>query len=230
VQPTDAVWLSAAIGNWRKLAVAGGAMLALLGAWPITASHLTNPVPRLGLTFEMPAGQAGWSRLDAPLTEWRPELTGALIQKTVTYDKGGRKVGAFVGLYRDQRQGAELVNSMNQLVSTINREWILLDSGRHDVALGGAPTTVRTATLHGIGGSIVAWRWYWLGDSMTVSDARAKLDLAFDRLHGRDDTSAWVTLYVVNPADAGDAERVLEDFAAAMGGPLTSALQSARLP
>jgi EpsI family protein len=84
--------------------------------------------------------------------------------------------------------------------------------------------------LHGIGGSIVAWRWYWLGDSMTVSDARAKLDLAFDRLHGRDDTSAWVTLYVVNPADAGDAERVLEDFAAAMGGPLTSALQSARLP
>ena len=57
------------------------------------------------------------------------------------------------------------------------------------------------------GGTIVAWRWYCLGEVSTASDYRAKFRLAVDRLARRDDTSAWVAIFVVNPESVAAGER-----------------------
>jgi EpsI family protein len=119
---------------------------------------------------------------------------------------------------------------MNQMQSTRNHDMIVVKNGRRQIQFAGQPLTIRTTRLQGASGSIVAWNWYWLGDAMTASDAVAKFDLSIDRLLGRDDTSAWLTLYVVDPRDGREADMLLEAFAGSMGDRLLASLKAARAP
>lgn len=220
---TAGAWLG---GSWRPAGIAALLGVVLLAAWPVAAMLMMRPQAERQLPAAAPAAVAGWHAMAEPLTaHWRPQLFEATSEQMLSFEKDGRRVGVFFGFYRNQRQGAELVNSMNQLLSTRNRPWQMLAAGRRGIEFGGAPLVVRTGRMRGPEGTLVAWHWYWLGGSSTSSDAVAKWDLAFDRLLGRDDTSAWVTLYVRDPVDADDADRTLAAFVAEMGDSLLAAMR-----
>jgi exosortase A len=214
-------WLG---GSWRPTVIAATLMTIVLAAWPVAARLLTQPDPTRVLADAAPAAAAGWSAVDVRLAAWRPQLEAPSREQVLTFEKDGRRVGVYLGFYTNQRQGAELVNSMNQLLSTRKRETLTVASGKRRIEFGGEPLTVNTARLRGPEGTIVAWQWYWLGRSSTSSDALAKWDLAIDRLLGRDDTSAWVTVYVRNPASDEEADHTLARFVAEMGESLLVAL------
>jgi EpsI family protein len=153
-------------------------------------------------------------------------LHGAAGEQSFTLEKGGRRVGLFFGIYRDQRQGEELISSLNVLLRTDNPHWISTGSGSRVTEIGGRSLKVRSQRMRGGNSTLVAWQWYWLGGTSTANDASAKLDLALDRLLRRDDTSAWVTVYVLDPPDAEVGDRILDDFVREMSGELDRALRS----
>lgn len=222
--PAAGAWLG---GSWRPAAVAASLMAVLLVAWPAIAMVQMRPAAERALADVAPVPAGGWRAVDGQLTEWRPRLESPTKEEVFTFEKDGRRVGVFLGFYRNQRQGAELINWMNQLLPTKKRETITIGAGTRRIEFAGEPLSVNTARMRGPEGTIVAWQWYWLGGSSTNSDSRAKIDLALDRLLGRDDTSAWVTVYVKGADEVDDADRVLGDFVAGMGNSLLAAMHQA---
>jgi EpsI family protein len=200
-------------------------MTGLLAAFPIFAQFAKLPRGEGPLLDAVVMPLAGWQRVDVRLAKWQPQLEAATREQIIAFEKDGARVGVFFGFYRNQRQGAELVNSMNQLSRMTTRDILLLESGYRSLDVVGQPLRVRTQDMRAPEGLIVAWQWYWLDGSVTTSDAKAKFLLAIDRLLGRDDTSAWVTVYVLNPESRAAADRTLSVFVSEMGGALDAALR-----
>lgn len=168
-------------------------------------------------------GTSGWIANTKSVADWRPALEGPSEAQVQTFTRRGVTVGIFIGYFRDQKQGSELVNDMN-VPAPPRSEW--REIGRGLVVadfVAGERSTVRTATLRDGEQRLRVWHWYWLDDRIVVSDARAKLALAIDRLLWRSDTSAWVAVFTVAESDAV-ADRVLTEFAREMGPAIQSAL------
>lgn len=242
---------------WREDPVAGqeppAPPPAVLGAAPIalaavlaTLALLVPPLaeaalesrrdPRpVDLVAVPPA--AGWVEV-APQPQtwqaWRPHISGAAAQSYQVFEKDGQRVGVYLGLYRNQRQGSELVNSFNQLVSPADPHWVELERGRLTLAGKDAdPAEITRARVRGPDSTHEAWQWYWLGQFSTPSEVLAKLDLARERGRGRSDTSAWVTVATaadgLGPRASGQAasaaaQATLARFMVEMGPSIASAL------
>jgi len=73
---------------------------------------------------------------------------------------------------------------------------------------------------------LLVWQWYWLGDHVTASLARAKLDLALVRLTRRPDTSAWVAVATPAGESPADAQATLAAFLRDNAAGLEAALKA----
>jgi exosortase A len=210
----------------RSSLLAHGALVALaVLAWPLADAVLaeqadTRPVPVLHIA---PAN--GWARVESgPPLGWMPDVKGAARTDVATFAKDGRTVSVVTAVFRNQRHGAKLVTSSNQLVHQDNEVWRLVDRATQPATDALGRYDVNVALIRGPGGLLGAAQWYWLGGERTVSDMRAKVDLARDRLGARTDTAAWVT--VVTPAQESlrDAWPVLDAFLRDMGPSLQRGL------
>jgi EpsI family protein len=129
--------------------------------------------------------------------------------------------------YAAQVQGRELVNSENVLVTTKDPRWRVVSRGQALVPTALPPGQMRTAQLAGSAGRFdVAW-WYWAGDRSTISDAVAKLLLAWSRLRLQGDESAAIFIFT-EPSARSDGGALLQQFAADMGGSIDAALIATR--
>ncbi len=199
-------------------------MLAVLLASQAAAAILMRPLADHPLPSVSIASVAGWKPVNAPLSDWKPYLQAPVREDLYAFEKDGQQVGVFIGIFRDQRQGSELVSSVNQLVGADKKKWQRVAGGTRAVEVNGRTIPVQVETLRTTGGTIVAWRWYCFDGMSTASDYRAKFQLAVDRLARRDDASAWVAVYVVNPESPSAGERSLAAFVGEMGGSLESGL------
>jgi EpsI family protein len=158
---------------------------------------------------------------------WRPHYVSASREVFQVFAKDGETVGLYIGYYRNQTQGAELVTWRNQLVD--GTRWLKGAAGARDLTLGSAPVRVRTAELTGPGVRLLAWQWYWIDGHITASDHLAKAYLAAAKLRGRGDDSAVIIVYsrMADPADERAARR-LTAFTGEMWGGIERALDEAR--
>lgn len=216
--------------HWPRVGQAAMLTVAILLVWPVAASLLAQPLAERSLPALDIESRAGWTRIAAMPTSWRPQLQAPAREREFAFEKNGQKVGVYVGVYRNQRQGSELVSSMNRLIPPDSEQWISLATGVRSIEFDRHALSVRTERFRGPNETFVAWRWYQLGTFATASDVRAKLDLALDRLLRRDDTSAWVAVYVMHAENPREADRMLAQFAGEMGGALEQALQGAVAP
>ena len=187
-------------------------------AWPVVDAALARHVdPRPLAPFDI-AAVNGWTEVEAgtPLG-WTPDVTGAALMQVTTFTKEGRRVSVVVAAYRNQRQGAELVTTSNQLVHQDNERWHVVDRGTRTVTDGAGSYRANVALMRGPGGLLAAAQWYWLDPARTTGDVTAKADLALDRVLMRGDTSAWIA--VVTPAHESlrDGWPVLDAFLRDMG-------------
>jgi exosortase A len=194
---------------------------AVIAVWPVAHASLLHGSDRNPLTDVTVAPANGWRAVEPTMVDgWRPDVDGAAREQVLTFAKEGRQVTVYLALYRNQRQGSELVSSTNQLVYQDNERWMLVD--RRSVVVSDAVGEHRAnfGLIRGQGALVAAAGWYWLGSTRTVSNAAAKIDLALDRLLMRGDTSAWVA--IATPADESlrDAGPVLEAFVRDMGASL----------
>ena len=201
------------------------ASLLTVAAWPVAAGWLESRVDVRPIQIEAIAPGGGWQVVPVAAGDWAPELVGPTAVDVQAFVRDGSTVGVYLGVYRGQKQGSELVNTLNQIVSTERKRWRLVESGTVEVRLNGEKTPIRTALVRDTNGQFLIWHWYWLAGHTTSSDVRAKVQLAMQRLTGASDTATWVAIYTPVDDDVGAGARRLGKFVEAMSGPIDNALE-----
>ena len=137
-------------------------------------------------------------------------------------------MGLYIAYYRGQNQGAELVNSGNHVVSSLDLTSKETGRGTTTVGWAGEAFTARTTELERQGERFQAWRWYWIDGWLTSNDYVAKVLLALARLSGRGDDAAAIVLYAAEDEAGGGAERAMTAFARDMAPGVNDVLERAR--
>jgi exosortase A len=201
---------------WMLLACLVTVSLPRLAADAIQRNQATAAVPVLAL----PQRLGDWQADDGTTApQWRPRFVNPSVEAAQTYVLGGKTVGVFVAYYRGQGPDSKLVSSRNALVSSQDRGWNQVTSGRRTLQLEGQRLTLRTAELLGppVPGVVhrprwVVWTSYWVNGRMVHSAAAAKWHAALALLTGHQDDGAAIVLYS-GIEERDSAEAALEAFA-----------------
>lgn len=200
------------------------AVLVVAGLWPAYAAWLTSrPLPQMPTLQIEPRG--GWAPAP-PFTTWMPHWVGADRQLRTAYAQAGRSVMLELNYYATQRQDAELVNSQNFMIKQKDPNWSNVGEAVVEADIGGHIRPVRQARLRGANGQrLLIWQWNLINQTPTVSDAHAKLALAFDRVRlRRDDGLSVLIATPYDEADIDTARATLARFAADMQAEIAEAL------
>ena len=198
------------------------ATLMILALVPtLYASHLDSEVNSPArIMLAPPSGP--WQPDTSPLTDWTPHYMGSKAILNQTYVKDGKVVMLYIGYYRGQSHGYELISSTNQLVTTRDKEWGKVAESKNEIAMPGERIPVVEAELRSATQRLLVWQWYWVDGQWVINPYIAKWLEAKDRLlHGRDDAA------VVILAASEQQKNALEDFAPRMLPGITSSLKQA---
>ncbi len=216
-----------------------GAALLLAAPWMLR-SQAEHAVIRGEPAVTAPA-LAAWTWRNEPMTSWHPFFQGpaAVLHGRYEPDAGGPAVGVYVGYYRDQKYGRQLVTSVNRFVDgEAEKDWSQTASGGAVLDLPAGAMPWRTGELRGqalaqVSGDgsraprLRVWQTYWINGRPFVSDWQAKLYGALQRMLGRGDDAAVVLVYV-DKAAAGAEDALLKDFLRTHWGALDTALRGVR--
>jgi exosortase A len=195
------------------MAASAVAVVAIASAWPLYAAYLdrasgAGDAPVLAT----PAATSGWSVEATPLTDWRPRYGGAAASVFQIYRKGDRAVALYLGYYRHQRQGAELLTSQNIMVEQKHAVWSNVgESGRQE-DLGKGPEEIRQTQLRSVGQRLLIWDWFHISGRDLSNPYVGTLLLARNRLLGRGDDAAAIILATPYDERTDVAQETLRQF------------------
>lgn len=183
----------------------------------------------------------GWAWRAEPISSWRPsfENPAGVLHGRFDPEAGGGAIGVYVGYYRDQHYGRQLVTSVNQLVNgETEKAWSQTGGGEVLLDMPDGPQAWRTGELRGQALSRVSgggneaprlrvWQVYWINGRPFTSDWQAKLYGAWQSLLGRGDDAAVVLVYA-DKEGAGPGDARLKDFIRSHWGSLDTALRGVR--
>jgi exosortase A len=209
----------------RPVFAAAGAAFLAVALWPALGMlHGQEAVLAAG-TLKAPAPQGGWQLSAEPFTAWRPHYVNADAVADQTYRLDGQEVNLYLAYYVRQRQGAELINSQNVLITQKQREWRQTADTPHRVDLDGKTLEVRLAKLHTDREHLMVWYWYWVDGRTTTNHYLAKLwDAKIKLLGGRGDAAAIIVTAPYTDQGA-DAEAALRAFMIAMRPAIEASLE-----
>lgn len=206
-----------------SVAIFALAVIALAGSAPAYAKFLEagkGAPPSLAA----PAGANGWTLAATPLTDWRPRYQPASAGFFQVYEKEGLRVALYLGYYRGQRPGAQLVTSTNVMVEQKHPVW----SNVGEAARTEGPLSLRQTRLRSPEQRLLVWDWLWISGEHLSSPYLAKLYLARDKLLGRGDDGAAIILAAPYGERAEPAQEALREFARDMLPSIEAALHAAR--
>jgi EpsI family protein len=215
----------------------GGIMAATIVAvvtvavWPVAASRLegTGPYPPPVLQEPPPAG--GWQPVAGRLTTWTPRFVNPGAQIDQAYAEDARRVGLYIGYYRNQRQGAKLITSQNTLVPRNDSAWRNAGETHRTLVVNNKKIPSIETKLRDRSTQLLVWHWFWVDGQYTVNPYWAKLLQAKSKLLGRGDDGAVVIVYTEIGTDGMDGKAAagrLQDFVSAMLPAATRSLQNVR--
>ena len=184
-----------ATGSGAMAAAALGAAAIML-PWPLYASYLErgNGVP---VRLAAPAPTAGWKVDSDARLGWRPQYGGAAATAFAVYRKDDRQVAVYIAYYREQRQGAELVNSQHAVAGGAKSDWS--STGSRTRTVEARAIEVRETSLRSPTGWLLAWDWYRIAGRDLSNPYLTKALVAREKLLGRGDHSA--ALVIAAPYD-----------------------------
>ena len=233
VPPSNAPPMAPVAGppDLRRLAPAGLAAILAIVIWPALAARVdarasSGEPPRLAL----PAAIGEWSAADDDsLSRWRPAYHGATAETARAYRSGDRIVALYVGYYRNQRQGSELINSTNTIISLDKHaEWRRGWERERAASVSETGDRIWETDASKHGGRILVWHRFWSGDRYTPSRFTAKMQQLERRVfRGKDDAALVVMLTPYARPHIAGAASALADFYGASAGPVDSLLVAA---
>lgn len=188
-------------------AVATGALAA---AWPLCVPYLGR-VEEGAVNLAAPAGAAGWSLDPQQTTPWRPQYHGPAASTLTVYRKGERSVAVYLGYYRNQRQGGELVASQNLVAGAGDSPWGRISESLHYEELPNGRVELRETRLRSAAGGLLVWDWYRIAGRDLSNPYIAKALVAREKLLRHGDDSAAIVLaapYEARPETAAETLRV----------------------
>jgi exosortase A len=188
---------------------------AVAAAWPLYAPYLGRG-DDMPIRLAAPAGASGWTLEPQQPSQWRPHYRGAAASTLGVYRKGERSVAVYLGYYRNQRQGAELVGSQNLVAGAGGSPWVRISESLRSEDLPGGSLELRQTRLGGAGGRLLVWDWYRIAGYDLSNPYLAKALLARDKLLGRGDDSAAIVLAAPYDARPEVATETLRVFAIEM--------------
>jgi exosortase A len=213
VQPAAAPVSS---GPSRPLLPVALLTLAFVAVWPAYAFWLGQRALPAMPELQVEA-QGGW-QADETFTDWVPHWIGADRQLRQSYTQDGRNVMLELNYYVTQRQDAELINSQNFMIRQKDDVWSNVGESVTNVTIAGAQRPVRQAKLKSFNGQrLLVWQWNLINQQPVVSDHKAKLVLALDRVSlKRDDGLSVLIATPYEDTDIQTAAATLARFAAEM--------------
>jgi exosortase A len=189
------------------------AAFAVAGAWPAYAAWLDRDRGALPpVELSTPQGAGGWQPEEKALTDWRPHYGGTDASLFRVYRKGDQAVALYLGYYRRQRQGAELVTSTNLMVEQKHPVWEDVGQRARRGVLEAPAFDVRETLLRSRPQRLMVWDWYHFDGHDTISPYLAKLLLAKNRLFDRPDDGFAVIVAAPYDENRGAAEATLREF------------------
>lgn len=188
-------------------------LIALVAIFPWYDRHL-SAAPPIASPLANWNPPAGWQRSPTALTEWQPRWIGMDDHLNQTFQQGDSKVMLFIGWYGAQRQGSELINSQNVLVTEKNPDWRNLFESSQTETLGSTHMPIRQAKLHKptTGERLLVWYWSLIDGEIDTNIFRGKLRLALSKLQGRGNAASGVLLAAPYKENPSEAETVLKSF------------------
>jgi len=186
------------------------ATAVLASAWPLCVPYLGR-VDDTPIRLAAPAGASGWSLAPQPAMQWRPHYRGAAASTLAVYRKGDRSVAVYLGYYRNQRQGEELVGSQNLIAGAGDSPWARIGESLHSEELPRGRVELRQTRLRSAAGRLLVWDWYRIAGHDLSNPFMAKALVARDKLLRRGDACAAIVLaapYEARPETAADTLRV----------------------
>ena len=179
----------------------------------------------------------GWTWSADALSSWTPHFKNpkAALHGRLEPAAGGAPVGIYIGYYRDQRYGRQLVTSVNQIVDDEeDKEWSRTAAGQVEVdGLAWRTGELRGQALNQVSGGggtaprLRVWQIYWINGRPFISDWQAKLYGAWQSLQGHGDDAAVILVYA-DKAGAGPDDARLREFVHAHWASLDTALRGVR--
>lgn len=180
----------------------------------------------------VPVPQGGWQAQSGNLWSWRPHIVGADGEVYGFYRADTVPVGLYVGVYRRQREGAEVVSVKNQMAPTGDHEWSDKEiTTRTITAPGGAMAVTQHRLAARSGGlRLLVWNWYRIGAVHTSNPFRAKLVEALYRLAGRHPSGSVIAVAAPYREREDEAVAVLTAFLGAMWPAIEAEIERAAAP
>ena len=213
----------------KRTIFTAGAVLTIAVIWPIYAEWLERKISYDAEELEIQISDAPgkWQSSPELISDWKPIYTGSTAQFLRNYRNNGQSVDLYISYYRNQKQGAELINSENVLVPETGSKWHNIGEDMRSVSLGSQEETVKQNQLRSPSASLLAWRWYWIGGEKTANPYWAKFMLARNKLLGRGDDAAELIVATRYEDSANEAASVLQRFITDTAPAITGALRNA---
>jgi len=236
LKPAASAALSAASAEGGRVGwVAAAAVAVLLSGtqglqWRLDHSSDGVPQPTVTLPDTLPGG---WAAIDTSLSTWEPLYRNPSAKAARSYRRGDEVVAVWVGFYRRQNESTKLISSTNRLVEPEGSKWLHAPQVARQVAWGDASQAMRSAQLRTPSDpkSTALQRLnvlylYRVGGQLMISDARAKVRLALQRLLGQPDDSAVIFFYALADDDGSQRLQGLERFVSEQSGAVLTALDA----
>jgi EpsI family protein len=143
------------------------------------------------------------------------------------YRKGDRSVAVYLGFYRNQRQGAELVSSQNSIAGAGDSPWTRIGESPRSEEMPHGRVELRQTRLRSEAGRLLVWDWYRIAGRDLSNPFMAKALLARDKLLRRRDDCAAIVLAAPYPARPEAAVETLRAFTREMLPAIDHALRLA---
>ena len=197
----------------RRIALITLAAVGIAAVWPGYAAYLKSQVPQpVPIKLETPAAVNGWHADPTPPSNWTPEYSGSDASLMQTYRKGNKLVGLYLGYYRHQREGAELITSTNVLVRQKHPVWNKVGETGRTTELAGQSVKIIQTRLRSPALRLLVWNWDRLGNTYTSNSYLAKLLEAKMRLLGQRDDATAIILSTPYEDKSDIAAAALQEF------------------
>lgn len=154
----------------------------------------------------------GWTQRVADVG-WVPAYQGLDRQFSGVYENAaGEKVELFIGYYAEQRQGAELGNFNNVLVTEQDEVWRVGERRTDGVKLAAEGIRVPLAVLNSKQSRLVSIYFYYVDGEIVTSKYQTKLLQIKAKLFGGRNDGAVVTLSTEMQDSTSSAAALLERF------------------
>lgn len=183
-----------------RMIVLIGLVASLLAVGSLYTVHVESRQAGItGAALAFPAGPPGW-RTETPFVEWAPHYLHLSESRSQTYADSTGPVGLYIGLYRDQQEGSELIAWENNIVfnkANSRGDWYRVAEADREITLPeGETLSVPVTRITNGHQYLEVWSWFWVAGHSTANKMEAKVQTLKARLLGRSDAAAVIAVYV----------------------------------